>query len=229
MGGSGEPEVFTRAWKLKGNLLLGGLALAALCQLIVIPILGQALLNRWGVGPTVALAAFLFGDAMLLLLVGGQRLPMALDERLRRGVAAALTRRLGHSPDDGNGYFVGWTGGGPTANLLALDMSDDVGFVKLTPERLVFLGDGVTFELPRQQVQWIGPAEQGVPVIMDFGLRVVVHWVDQLGREQAFTFHRREARWKSQRRRLNEELCEVLRQWHQHGLVPGPTVQGGTP
>jgi len=226
MSGTDQPEVFNQAFKLKANLALGCLALAALCMLVAIPVLGLALEDRWGVGPTVALAAGLFVVAMVLLLGGGQRLPMVFDERLRRDLAAALTRRIGRNPDDGQAYFVGWTPG-PTAPAGGLDMSQDVGFLAMTPDRLVFLGDALSFELPRGQVRWIGPAPHGIPIIMDFGLRVVVYWLDPLGQEQAFTFHRREARWKSQVRRLNEELCEALRQWHQHGIVPAAAGREG--
>jgi hypothetical protein len=216
-----EPEVFTRSFKLKGTLVTGGLTLA----LFVLPFFGgmgvAALLGKY-VGDTAgAIAVFgAIGLSLLGTLLAYQYVFLWGNAGLRQGLAAALERRTGHNPDDGRAYFVGWAPG-RSVNPKDMETDHDVGFLAMTPERIVFLGDTVHFELLRSQVLSVTSSMQGIPLLFDFGYRITVEWLDDYGGANAFTLERREGGSRTQVRRGTRHLAEALRQWQQTGIV-GP-------
>ena len=80
---------------------------------------------------------------------------------------------MGRNPDDGRALFVGWT---PGATVMPKDMETDhdVGFLTLTPERLIYLGDTVHFELHRSQVFEVAFRQEGIPFFFDMGKRILI-------------------------------------------------------
>jgi len=220
-----EPEVFTKAFKIKGNIVSALLQLGAFFGPLGLGGLAAWAADRAGAkGLSVGLMLGGLGLAIVLSIVATLFVVGVFNSGLRRDLAAALARRFGRNPDDGSAYFVGWSPG-RGLNTKEGDTDHDVGFLTLTPETLSFMGDSVGFELSRQQVHWIGPAQQGVPLLFDFGLRIAVYWLDPYGQENAFTLERREGRGRLQIRARNHELVEILRQWHQYGTVPGQQPQ----
>ena len=110
---SGQPEVFTKAYKIRGNVVTA----AALAALFIVPMAVAIGLGAWAakavseaVGMGIIFAG-IFVTAALHFTVGLQRVPMLYNEGLRRDLAAALERRHGRSLDDGASYFVGWSPG----------------------------------------------------------------------------------------------------------------------
>ena len=225
MTGTPEPEVFTKAFKIRGNIVVGCVTALAFFGPIVLGI-GGAVALKGTLGDGGAAIAGLGGFALAVagFIVASQKAVLIGNQGLRRDLAAALQRRFGRNPVDGTASFVGWSPG-RGLNTKDGDTDHDVGFLTLTPEALNFLGDTVGFEVQRQQVRWVGPAQQGVPFLMDFGLRIAVYWVDAWGNENAFTFERREGRSRRQVRRRNRELAEILQLWHQYGTVADPAGQ----
>ncbi|MBM3472204.1 MAG: hypothetical protein FJX75_02885 [Armatimonadetes bacterium] len=170
------------------------------------------------VGAVAALAAIAL--TIGVQIVAHQKVLLFGNTRLRRRLAEALERRTGHNPDNGRAFFVGWAPG-RGVNPKDMETDHDVGFLTLTPERLVFLGDTVHFELHRSQVLSVEAKVQGVPILFDFGYRIIVEWLDAYGGANAFTFERREGRSRRQVRRGTRELCEILQRWQQTGALPG--------
>ncbi len=215
-----QPEVFTREFKIKGNIVHGGLGLL-LCFGPMFGGIGAAVIigRRWGdaAGGVAVIAALLL--TILGIYISNERVFLIFNAGLRRDVAAALHRRLGRNPDDGRAYFVGWA---PGTSLSTKDgeTDHDVGFLTLTPEKMTFLGDTVAFELLRHQVHATECRQAGIRIVMDLGLRIAVHWLDAYGQPNAFTLERREGRSRSQVRRNNRELREALEQWRLQGSVP---------
>jgi len=220
MTGTHEPEVFTKAFKVKGNIVVAILHLGAFFGPLALGGLAGWAAERAGAkGLGVGLMVGGLGLAIVLSIVATLTVFGVFNSALRRDLAAALARRFGRNPDDGSAYFVGWSPG-RGLNPKEGETDHDVGFLTLAPETLNYLGDSVGFGLSRQQVRWIGPAQQGVPLLFDFGLRILVYWVDPYGQENAFTLERREGRTRFRLRSKNRELIEALRQWHQYGTVP---------
>jgi len=216
-----QPEVFTRSFKLTGCATTAALSLG----LFVVPFFGGLTAaifigKRYGdaAGAVAVFAAL--GLTVALQIVGNQKILLFGNTRLRRGLAAALERRTGYNPDDGRAFFVGWAPG-RSVNPKDMETDHDVGFLTLTPERMVFLGDTVHFELHRSQVLSVEAKVQGVPILFDFGYRINLEWLDAYGGANAFTLERREGRSRRQVRRGTRELCETLQQWQPTGVVPG--------
>jgi hypothetical protein len=216
-----EPEVFTQSFKLTGCAITGALTLG----LFVVPFVGGLIAalfigRRYGdaAGAVAGLAALAL--TIGVQIVANQKVFLFGNARLRRRLAEALERRTGYNPDDGRAFFVGWAPG-RSVNPKDMETDHDVGFLTLTPERMVFLGDTVHFELHRSQVLSVEAKVQGVPVLFDFGYRVTIEWLDAYGGANAFTLERREGRSRRQVRRGTRELCETLQRWHQTGAVPG--------
>ncbi|MBM3499369.1 MAG: hypothetical protein FJX74_11945 [Armatimonadetes bacterium] len=215
-----QPEVFTRAFKLRGSIISGGLTLA----LFVVPFfggLGLAVLigKRFGDAPGAVAVFAAIGLALVGQILANQYLLLYGNAGLRRDLAAALQRRTGHNPDDGRAYFVGWAPG-RSLNPKDMETDHDVGFLSLTPERMVFLGDTVHFELHRSQVVSVSAGIQGIPILFDFGYRITVEWLDDYGGSNAFSLERREGRSRRQVRRGTRELRDALQCWHQTGAAP---------
>jgi hypothetical protein len=215
-----QPEVFTKQFKLKGSIVHAGLGLL----LILGPLFGGLIAalfitNIYGdtAGGITALAALLL--AGVGIYVSDQRVFLIFNSDLRRDLAAALHRRLGRNPDDGRAYFVGWAPG-PSVNPKDMETDHDVGFLTLTPELMTFLGDIVAFELRRDQVLGVDCKQMGLRILLDLGCRVIVYWFDPYGQQNAFTLERREGRTRSQVKRNNRELAQVLEQWRLYGVVP---------
>jgi len=215
-----QPEVFTRGFKIRGNLVTASLTLF----LFAVPFfggIGAAWLigRRWGdaAGGTAVLGAVLV--TIGVTLVANQKVFLYGNAALRRDLAAALERRYGRNPDDGRSWFVGWAPG-RGFNPKEMDTDHDIGFLSLTPEEMVYLGDTVHFELWRQQVHSVGAKLDGVPVLVDLAYRICVEWIDAYGQSNAFTLERREGRSRRQVRRNTRQLAEILQQWQQTGAVP---------
>lgn len=217
---SPQPEVFTSAFKIRGNILSAGVTLLAAFGPIALGAVGAGVVGK-AYGDAYGGLLFLLSFALVFVLlhVCHQKAFMFGNARLRRDLAAALERRLGRNPDDGTAYFVGWAPG-RSANPAGGDTDHDVGFLTLKPESMLYIGDTVSFELPRQQVRYIEASQEGVPVLLDMGVRVRVYWWDQNGQENAFTLERREGRNRTVVKRKNKELEGILRQWHQPGSAP---------
>jgi len=221
MYGQPEPEVFTRAFKIKGNLVTAGLTLA----MFVVPFFG-GMLGAMAIGKAFGdvpggIAIFaVFALTIIMVIVAHQKVFLYGNAGLRRDLAAALQRRTGHNPDDGRAHFVGWAPG-RSVNPKDMETDHDIGFLVLTPERIVFSGDTVQFELLRSQVLSADAKLQGIPILFDFGYRIVVEWLDDYGAANAFTLERREGRSRRQVRRGTKQLCETLQQWRLTGAVPG--------
>ena len=216
-----EPEVFTRAFKVKGNLVTAAGTLA----LFVVPFLGGLGLayligKRFGDVPGAVAVFAAIVLALVLQVVAHQYMFLYGNTGLRRDLAAALERRTGHNPDDGRAAFVGWAPG-RSVNPKDMETDHDVGFLTLTPERMIFLGDTVHFELHRSQVLSVKASVQGIPILFDFGYRIAVEWLDDYGGANAFTLERREGRSRRQVRRGTRQLSETLQQWQQTGVVGG--------
>lgn len=220
MGFEPQPEVFTRAFKVKGSIVHGVVGLL----LFIVPLfggLGGALLigRRWGdaAGLMAMVGALLLTAAGIYL--GHQKVLLIYNSGLRRDLAAALARRLGRNPDDGRAYFVGWAPG-LGFNPKDGDTDHDVGFLTLAPEAMTFFGDTTAFQLHRGQVYTVECKQAGIPIIMDMGFRIGVYWLDAYGQQQAFTLERREGRNRSEVRRNTKQLAELLQQWRDYGFVP---------
>ncbi len=214
-----EPEVFTRAFKIKGSIITAGLTFA----LFVVPFfggLGIAVLIEKPLGGTAVAVTVLSSIVLAFvgIFVAHQYVFLYGNSGLRRDLAAALVRRTGHNPDDGRSSFVGWSPG-RGVNPKDMETDHDIGFLTLTPERMIFLGDTVHFELLRSQLLSVTAATQGIPVLFDFGYRITIEWLDDYGGANVFTFERREGRSRRQVRRGTRQLCEALQQWWQTGTV----------
>ena len=214
-----EPEVFTKGFRLKTSILSIGLYAMGIALVAVGVAIGEAIRDRRGdtTGFLVMGGGVVVGTLVLALARFG--LGVHWDRALRRGLAAALQRRFGLNPDDGRAYFVGWVQAAtPPGRIAAFD---DVGFLAVTPEKLVYMGDSVGFELYRHQVRQIVPAGVGsAGGLTTTAPRALVYWLDPAGQECVFAVQRREARHAQEERSLNQELVEVLQQWHQFGAVP---------
>lgn len=215
-----QPEVFTREFKIKGNIVHTGLSLL----LFLGPLFGGlaaalVISRKWG-APAGAIALVgALGLTLLGIYIGHEKVLLVHNSGLRRDLATALHRRLGRNPDDGRAYFVGWAPG-LSVNPKDMETDHDVGFLTLTPETMAFFGDTVAFQLHRHQVHAIECRQAGVPILMDMGLRIAVYWLNAHGQQDVFTFERREGRSRSQVKRNSKQLAEALRQWHQYGVVP---------
>jgi hypothetical protein len=214
-----EAGVFTRAFKVKGSIITAGLTLG----LFIVPFfggLGAAFLigRRFGdaAGGIAVVAAI--GLTIALHILSNQYVFLFGNAGLRRDLAAAIQRRSGHNPDDGRSCFVGWAPG-RGLNPKDMETDHDIGFLTLTPERMVFLGDTVHFELHRSQILSVQASVQGIPILFDFGYRISVEWLDDYGGANAFTLERREGRSRRQVRRGTRQLSESLQQWQQTGVV----------
>lgn len=221
MNGDQQPEAFTQTFKIKGSIISGCLTLLLFFGPLAGGVVGGALVGeKWGdgAGAIVGFTGLMLGFAGLI--IANQKVFLIGNSGLRRDLASALERRLGRNPDDGTAWFVGWRRGA-VVDPVELDTDADVGFLALTPEKMTYTGDTVAFELYRQQVYQISLQQQGIPILWDLGKRVRVDWVDPYSRTNSFTFERREGSSKRDVRRKNQELTEILQQWHQSGSVPG--------
>jgi hypothetical protein len=200
MSGQPRPEVFTKAFKVKGSIVTSGLTLL----MFVVPF-GGGLLLTWWVGRHYGHAAGWLTFLGVLALcfatnyLAHQTVFLYGNARVRRDLAAAIERRTGHNPDDGRSWFVGWAPGR-----------------SLNPKE----GDTVHFELHRTQVVSVNAKVEGVPFLFDFGYRACVEWLDQYGQTNAFTLERREGRHRRQVRRNTRQLAEILQHWQHTGAVP---------
>jgi hypothetical protein len=220
MNGDQHPEVFTQTFKVKGSIISGCLTLFLFFGPLAGGVVGGALVGeKWGDGPGAIVGLTGLVLAFAGLIIGNQKVFLIGNSGLRRDLAAALERRLGRNPDDGATWFVGWRRGA-VVDPVELDTDADVGFLALTPEKMTYTGDTVAFELYRQQVYQISLQQQGIPILWDLGKRVRIDWVDPYSRTNSFTFERREGSSKRDVRRKNQELTEILQQWHQFGSVP---------
>jgi apolipoprotein N-acyltransferase len=107
-----QPEVFTRAFKVKGSIVTGCLTLL----LFVIPFGGGLALSWWiGKHYGEAAGALTFVGVLALWFatnyLAHQTVFLYGNARMRRDLAAAIERRTGHDPDSGRSWFVGWAPG----------------------------------------------------------------------------------------------------------------------
>jgi hypothetical protein len=175
-----------------------------------------------------------------LALVASALLPWLGQDRVallgNRGLRHALYGRLQPEPVS---MFVGFSPGGEVRSWEG-ETDQDVGFLELVGNTLVYRGDRHAFTLRRESLDGLGLASLGGPQTAAWGpVRIAVRWRAPGEPGQVFTLASREAGRLAQANRATRALAERLQVWLREGdsgpdlapvLGPPPTdVRGSVP
>jgi len=169
-------------------------------MLYVLPVTAAAVaLCGPSAAPPAALLAMLFWTFERGILAG--------NEQLRAEVAAKL-RAVGHRVETGRDRFVGlaWPCYYGTARR-QVETDDDVGFLTVAGDGLTYLGDGIEFHIPADNIRSVRLRRHAATLFLSN--RVEVETVDGEPQETV-VFDSRNRVWHSGCNRDNLALCRQI-------------------